>query len=99
MKETKELKVRNYVQEGQRYGGGKGEDMTIHELFRLLPLSEKTLLKRITAKSLPTVLANDGGHPCEYYIKNKNGEDCGMVKYYKGRLLTVYGLKGISPVI
>ncbi|KKN22351.1 hypothetical protein LCGC14_0916170 [marine sediment metagenome] len=73
--------------------------MTIQELYDLLPLSERTLLRRIAAKKLPAVLANDGGHPCEYYIKNSKGEDCGMVKYYKGRKLTVYGLRGVSPVI
>lgn len=73
--------------------------MTIQEVYDSLPMSERTLLKRIANNFLPFVLANDGGHPCEYYIKNKAGQNCGMVKYYKGRKLTVYGLVGVSGII
>ena len=70
--------------------------MTITEAFELLPLSEKTLLKRIVKNILPFVLLNDGGHPCEYYFKTKEGVDCGMVKYYKGRKLSFYGIQGVK---
>ncbi len=64
--------------------------MDIITAFDMLPLSEKTLLKRIRKGLLPFSLKNDGGHPCEYYLKDDNGEDIGMVKYYRGRKLTCY---------
>ncbi len=70
--------------------------MTITEVFETLPLTEKTLLKRIVKGLLPFVLKNDGGHPCEYYFKNKDGKDCGMVKYYRGRILSCYGIQGVE---
>ena len=86
------LRLRAFYCEGMK-------TMTITEAYEMLPLSERTLLKWILKNKLPFYLFNDGGHPCEYYIKNKAGEDCAMVKYYKGRLLTMYGLKGVSPII
>ena len=70
--------------------------MSITEAFELLPLSEKTLLKRIAKNKLPFFLFNDGDHPCEYYFKTSTGHDCAMVKYYKGRKLSIYGLQGIE---
>ena len=70
--------------------------MTIEQAFDLLPLTEKTLLKRISKRILPFILKNDGGHPCEWYFKNKDGDDCGMVKYYKGRILSCYGIQGVE---
>ncbi len=70
--------------------------MTITEAFDMLPLTEKTLSKRIAKGLLPFVLKNDGGHPCEYYFKNEQGDDCGMVKYYRGRKLTFYEIHGVE---
>lgn len=64
--------------------------MDIITAYDMLPLSEKTLLKRIRKGLLPFFLKNDGGHPCEYYLKDDNGEDIGMVKYYRGRKLACY---------
>ena len=65
-------------------------EIDVETAFDLLPLSEKTLLKRIRKDLLPFVLKNDGGHPCEYYLKDENGEDLGMIKYYRGRKLVCY---------
>ena len=73
--------------------------MTIYDVYELLPLTEKTLRKRIAQNQLPAILANDGVHSSEYFIKNRAGVDCGMVKYFKGRLLAVYSLSGVSVSI
>lgn len=63
--------------------------MTIERLFELCPLSEKTLTKwgyRVNG----FMLLNDMGHPCEYRCVSLGGHEIGIVKYYKGRLLTFY---------
>ena len=56
------------------------------------PKSERTIIKhRFFYQGLKYI--NDVGHECEYRIE-KNGKDLGvMVKYYRGRLLTEYGIK------
>ncbi len=56
------------------------------------PLSEQTIIKhKYQYKGLSYI--NDMGHPCEYRLE-KDGKDLKtMVKYYKGRLLTEYGIK------
>ena len=73
---------------------------TVEEIFDLLPLSERILLKywkNGIYTSLKTgckiSLSNDGGHPCEWMLKDDNGNDFGMVKYYKGRKLCCFALK------
>jgi len=67
--------------------------MELIEIFETLPLSQKTLDKRIIKNKLPYILVPSIYHPAEYYFLNKRGESCGMVKYYKGRKLSCYHLK------
>jgi len=64
----------------------------IGDVYDMLPLTNKTLTKQIAKGSLPFVLKNDGGHPCEYYLKDENNEDIGMVKYYRGRKICCYAV-------
>ena len=66
--------------------------MNVGTIFEALPMSETTLRKRMVAGTNPCDMANDGGHPCEYYLKDDAGEDFGMVKYYQGRKLACYTL-------
>ena len=56
------------------------------------PKSERTFLKKCrTAYQLD--YRNDWGHPCEYVGYDRETDKAvEMVKYYKGRLLALYGL-------
>lgn len=63
--------------------------MTRLELFEQLPLSERTLLRRMRDGRLPVQLDNSD-QPCEYTF-TLNGQR-GMVKYYRGRKLACYEL-------
>ena len=55
------------------------------------PKSEKTIIRHnFIYKGIHYI--NDMGHPCEYRLE-KDGKDLKiMVKYYRGTLLTDYGL-------
>ena len=53
--------------------------MTITEAFDMLPLTEKTLSKRIAKGLLPFVLKNDGGHPCELTFYEIHGVEFKIV--------------------
>jgi hypothetical protein len=65
--------------------------MTILEAYKILPLSEKTVIRyRFRWKGL--VLRNNLGFPCDYTI-TENGHELGMIKYYKGRKLAAYARK------
>lgn len=78
------------------------KEYTIQEIFEQCPKSEKTLIRHdCKAGSAPIKgygyvarLVNDMGHPCEYRVIQIDTEKTlGMVKYYKGRLLSMYGIK------
>lgn len=72
------------------------EPLDIGAIYDLLPLTERTLMKRIEAGLYPFRIANDGGTPCNWYIY-ENGQPIAMVTYYKGRKLVVHGIT-LAPV-
>lgn len=63
--------------------------MTIGQIFETLPKSEKTLAKH-KYSHLGYQLMNDMGHPCEYRVVDQDSIEIGMVRYYRGRLLSAY---------
>jgi hypothetical protein len=65
--------------------------LNLIEVYEQLPLTERTLLKRIRRNEYPFQLLNDYGQPCEYRVV-ENGVELGMVKYYGGRKLACYEL-------
>jgi len=61
----------------------------IHEFDDKCPISERTIIRH-GYEWLGHKFVNDMGHPCEYRIIDPNGEDIGMIKYYRGRRLASY---------
>lgn len=61
--------------------------MTIEQAFKILPLSERTIIKhRWVIGDL--VLRNNLGHPCLYSIFDKGeNKELGIIQYYMGRKL------------
>ncbi|RPI55965.1 MAG: hypothetical protein EHM49_01280 [Deltaproteobacteria bacterium] len=65
--------------------------MTLLEAFKILPLSEITVVRhRFSWRGL--VLRNNLGSPCEYTVTER-GRELGMVKYYRGRKWAAYEKK------
>ena len=64
--------------------------MDIYGVFEIAPKSEQTI-KKHGYKWSGFEFLNDMGHPCEYRI-TRNGEQLGMIKYYRGRVLSCYEL-------
>jgi hypothetical protein len=62
---------------------------TTSEIYALLPMTERTLLKRY--KSYPFKIANDREGPCDWYVY-KDGEPIAVIVYYKGRKLCMHGI-------
>ena len=72
--------------------------MTLLEVFEAAPKSERTLAKRkyIGLGGVRFLNDTDRG-PCLYRIVTPDNVDLGAIKYYGGRLLTVYEIvKGES---
>ncbi len=69
--------------------------MTIEQLYDILPMTERTLLKRMKYTIYPYHIANDRGTPCDYFIYNRNDNEnpIGVVIYYKGRKLCLHGIE------
>lgn len=63
--------------------------MNKEQIFDALPLSERTLQKRMRRNVLP-VPFRESDYPCEYIFEV--GEQTCMVKYYRGRKLAAYTL-------
>lgn len=61
--------------------------MTLTEIFDVLPLTERTLLKR--RASYHFTITNDTGHPSIWRVLVGDRE-VGMVRYYRGRKLAAY---------
>lgn len=70
-----------------------GRTFSNQEIYDLLPLSEKTLLRRLRYKIYPFKLKNDRGYPCDYFIYDENDEPTGVVVYYRGRKLCLHGIE------
>lgn len=66
------------------------EELSIGEIYDILPMTERTLLKRID--SYPFKIANDRGTPCDWFIY-KGNKPVAVVVYYKGRKLVMHGIK------
>jgi len=66
--------------------------MTPEEIYDMLPLSERTLLKRY--KGYPFRIANDRGEPCAWYIY-EDDKPIAVVHYYKGRKLVLHRIKEV----
>lgn len=56
------------------------------EIFEILPLTERTLLKRIEKNAYDFALHNDTPHPCLYRVE-VDGQEIGAIQYYNGRKL------------
>ncbi len=72
-------------------------DVDISDIYDQLPKSEKTLIKHYWEynshlKHSNVRISNDMGKPCDYYIYH-NEQPIGLVIYYKGRKLTLHGIK------
>ena len=65
--------------------------MDIGEIYDILPLTERTFLKRVELGDYDFTIDNTD-HPSEY-ILIREGVELGMVKYYQGRLLTCYDIR------
>lgn len=65
-------------------------DLTLDEIYDLLPMTERTLRKRY--KSYPFKIANDRGESCSWYIYEDN-QPVAVVTYYKGRKLVMHTVK------
>lgn len=71
-----------------------GEMKRIQIIFERMPMSEKTFLKRWKAGKYPDLSFHNQNHPCEYIVKDfLTLEIIGMIKYYRGRLLSCYSVK------
>ena len=65
----------------------------ISAIYDILPISEKTLLKRLRKGEYDFDLRNDRGGSCEWFIYDNDGDPVGVVVYYKGRKLVLHGIK------
>ena len=63
----------------------------ISEIYDILPLSEKTLLKRY--RTYDFIIKNDRGSSCNWFIYDDAGDPVGVVVYYKGRKLVLHGIE------
>lgn len=70
----------------------------INAIYDSLPLSEKTLRKRMRQGQYPE-LRNDRGAPCDYYIYDGDAPNpVGVVVYYKQRRLVLHGIHDLLDV-
>jgi hypothetical protein len=54
------------------------------EIYDSLPLTERTLLKRIKANVYPFKLLNDTGETCDYRVIDEIGIELGLITYRCG---------------
>lgn len=64
------------------------QPMNIGDIFEIAPKSESTIVRHSYIWNGYQFI-NDMGLPCDYRIV-KNDIELGIIKYYRGRLLTCY---------
>jgi hypothetical protein len=67
------------------------QSLSLTEIYDLLPLTERVMLKRLRSRQYPFKLRNDTGRVNVYRVI-VDGWDLGIIHYHAGRKLVCHGL-------